>query len=86
MKVIPDIDAPVTLYTEKGTVSPQWLQRPSRRYRLPATPTIRGFRTITDWSQFAQWPTCDVLVDGSNAQGLVGREGAVGSMSYLNTP
>jgi hypothetical protein len=86
MKVIPDIDKSVTLYTEKGTVSPHCLQRPSRRYRLPATPTILAFRTITDWSQFAQWPTCDVLVDGSNAQGLVVREGAVGSMSYLNTP
>jgi hypothetical protein len=39
-KVIPDIDRLVTLYTAKGTISPHRLQRPSRRYRLPATPTI----------------------------------------------
>jgi len=86
MKVIPDSDESVILYTEKGTVSPHCLQRPSSRYRLPATPTILALRTITDWSQFVQWPTCDVLVDGSNAQALVVREGAVGSMRYLNTP
>jgi hypothetical protein len=81
MKVIPDIDESVILYTEKGTVSPHCLQCPSRRYLLPATPTILAFRTITDWSQFAQWPTCDVLVDGSNAQGLAVCERAVGSMN-----
>ena len=53
---------------------------------MPATPTILALRTITDWSQFAQCPTCDVLVEGSNAQGLVVRLDAVGSMGDLGTP
>jgi hypothetical protein len=83
MKVIPDIEESVTSYTEKGTVSPQRLQRPSRRYRLPATPTILAFTTITDWRQFVQWPTCDVLVEGSNDHSVDVRVAAPGS---INTP